>query len=126
MSVNCIRCGINRRTGTDLYCDDCRGKRPSQCAFCGEVTLYSTKEEFAELASRHVLTCEKHPLRAFVLNQAMLLSTIKGCIGALDRLLGDTDLPEDDRPEVLVMRAAQEVVDSVERPAAGMAAKSGC
>jgi hypothetical protein len=24
MSTNCIRCGVNRRTGFDLLCDDCR------------------------------------------------------------------------------------------------------
>jgi hypothetical protein len=24
MSTNCIRCGVNRRTGLDLLCDDCR------------------------------------------------------------------------------------------------------
>lgn len=29
MSTNCVRCVKNRRTGTDLLCDDCRANPPA-------------------------------------------------------------------------------------------------
>lgn len=31
MSTNCIHCGINERTDSDLLCDDCRGCQCQQC-----------------------------------------------------------------------------------------------
>lgn len=35
MSVNCIRCVVNDRTGIDLLCDDCRDlERPLKCSKC--------------------------------------------------------------------------------------------
>lgn len=42
MSTNCIRCVGNRRTSSDLLCDDCRKKEHQYCKYFA----LTSKEEF--------------------------------------------------------------------------------
>ena len=35
MSTNCVQCVVNKRTGPDLLCDDCRALNHRKCIRCG-------------------------------------------------------------------------------------------
>lgn len=70
MSVNCIRCMVNRRTGPDLLCDRCRNP-VNKCRACGG-ELLPEDSGVADgcpcnaprginhgLVPKHVCTCDK-------------------------------------------------------------------
>lgn len=48
MSTNCISCVVNKRTGGDLLCDDCREKQPSRTPLTDSLAFEYNGESRAE------------------------------------------------------------------------------
>ena len=49
MSINCMRCGINQRTGGDLLCNDCRIKSTSDTPICDSESFQVHTKEYGSV-----------------------------------------------------------------------------
>ncbi len=61
------------------------------CAFCGQGSACYDDPDFSKKAADHIMSCEKHPLRAYVVLNAEMLEALRAAekelVGVYDELL---------------------------------------